>query len=150
MGTEAIWRPPLAVDLSTVPDDLCAEHRRHWREWRDRAHRYDPRAPREFDGGHITDSRTSHEDRRHRWLAAGAEQCALTERICRTGWSIQCTEGHHPPHRCVGCGGRLGRDTGRPAGLSPYFTAGARSDRGTYTCPATDGGPHVPAADGSA
>lgn len=76
--------------MATLPADLCPEHRRIWRAWRD--NRYKPWAPTEWPGGsHIMDSRTSHTERAADWQRKNAEQQAATEEICRSGRSPQCT-----------------------------------------------------------
>lgn len=73
----------------TIPDDLCPEHQRIGRAWRN--NRYDPRNPREWGGGHILDSRTSHTERAAGWARKNAEQITATIATCRSGRSPQCT-----------------------------------------------------------
>lgn len=73
------------------PDDLCAEHKRIWKAWQKYARSYDSDNPREYGGGHIMDSRTSHAHRRRDWILKGIKDLDLTEQICRRGSSPQCT-----------------------------------------------------------
>lgn len=71
------------------PHDLCAEHARIWQAWRN--NHYNPRAPREWGGGHIMDSRTTHTERAATWDSRNLAQMILTEEVCRGGRSPQCT-----------------------------------------------------------
>lgn len=72
------------------PDDLCEEHARIWKAWRD--NHYDWRAPSEWPGGgFIMDNRTSHEAREADWDRKNRGQMEQTEHQCRSGRSPQCT-----------------------------------------------------------
>ena len=75
--------------MTAPPEDLCPEHARIWRAWRD--HHYDPRHPKDWPGQPLMDARTSHADRRADWQAKNAEQIAEVEQCCRSGRSPQCT-----------------------------------------------------------
>jgi hypothetical protein len=72
-----------------IPTDLCPEHKRIARAYRDL--RYDWRRPTEWPGGqHILDSRTSHAERSAGWDRKSREQIELVIAICRSGNSPQC------------------------------------------------------------
>lgn len=72
-----------------IPPDLCPEHKRIARAWRD--NHYDPSRPSEWPGGsHIMDSRTSHAERAAGWDRKNREQVDLTIDCCRSGSSPQC------------------------------------------------------------
>lgn len=127
--------------MTRPPDGLCQVHAPAWREWHDYPRGYNPRHPRDAGSlGPILDSRTSHEERRRGWQKLADQQTALIEDICRSGWSLQCTPGHNPPHPCAGCGQQLGRDTGRRPGMPPYFTQSPGGRHPRFDCPA--GGHH--------
>lgn len=70
------------------PTDLCPEHKRIYTAWRD--HHYDPTRPKEWGGGHILDSRTTHAERAADWDSKNLGQMILTEETCRSGKSPQC------------------------------------------------------------
>ena len=76
--------------LSTpIPNDLCAIHREHFRDWRD--NHYNARNPTEWPGGgFILDCRTSHQERERDWDRKNLQQMDLIARICRSGRSPQC------------------------------------------------------------
>jgi hypothetical protein len=68
---------------------LCKEHERIRSAWV--KFRYSTLHPKDWPGQMILDARTSHEDRRKEWDRKNAEQVALTEEICLSGKSPQCT-----------------------------------------------------------
>jgi hypothetical protein len=74
-----------------APGDLCPEHRRIWIKWQ--RLRYDIRRPKDWPGQMMMDNRTSHQDRARHWYTKNLEQMALTEEICRSGRSPQCSRG---------------------------------------------------------
>lgn len=71
------------------PRDLCPEHSRIWQAWRN--HHYNPRAPKDWPGQMILDSRTTHAERAATWDSKNLAEMILTEEICRGGRSPQCT-----------------------------------------------------------
>jgi hypothetical protein len=74
--------------IPKAPVDLCPEHTRIWKGWRD--HHYNPHHPQDWPGQPLLDSRTSHQARRADWETKNGEQMRLTEECCRSGRSPQC------------------------------------------------------------
>lgn len=73
-----------------IPADLCPEHQRIAREWRD--NHYSPWNPTEWPGGgFLMDNRTSHEERERDWDRQNLEQIEVVVSVCRAGRSPQCT-----------------------------------------------------------